>query len=154
LRGALWLGERFRDLPLASIREVVHPKREGVPPVGERLVRGLELCYGSADRCAVSLVLATQITATLVRSPAHPWPFDPEPGTLVFAERQPGVGYTIRDGAYLTPRPPDARNGAASWLPRPEPGVGFLVRDGIYVTLVARDRAELIAAAEALAPIP
>jgi hypothetical protein len=154
LRGALWLGARFHDLPLASIREVVHPKREGAPPVGEHLVRGLELCYGSAQRCPVSLTLATHITATAFRSPAQPWPFDPEPGTLVLAERQPGVGYTIRDGAYLTPRLADARIDVEPVLPRPEPGVGFLVRDGIYVTLVARDRPELIAAAEALTPIP
>jgi hypothetical protein len=32
--------------------------------------------------------------------------------------------------------------------------MGFVVRDGLFVTLFARDRAELIAAAEALTPIP
>ena len=31
--------------------------------------------------------------------------------------------------------------------------LGYLIRDGVYVTLLARNRAELIAAAEALTPI-
>jgi hypothetical protein len=34
------------------------------------------------------------------------------------------------------------------------PGVGYLVRDGVWVTIQARSRDELIAAAEALGPIP
>jgi hypothetical protein len=59
------------------------------------------------------------------------------------------------------PHPMAARG--HGWQVIPPPGtlgladavaVGYLVRDGVYITLQARNREEVIAAAEALAPIP
>ncbi|MCI0636203.1 MAG: hypothetical protein L0206_20160, partial [Actinobacteria bacterium] len=57
LRGALWLGERFRDLPLASIRETRY-ENQAPPGIFPRHGRALELCYGSSEPCTVSVVLA------------------------------------------------------------------------------------------------
>jgi hypothetical protein len=117
LRGALWLGESFQGLALASIQVIGWQKPEWMIPIGERIVPALELCYGTGETCAVSLTQATQPRP--LSPPGQAWPFDPPPDTLAFG-----------------------------------PGMGFVVRDGLFVTLFARDRAELIAAAEALTPIP
>jgi hypothetical protein len=98
LNGALWLGERFRDLPLASITEFM--RETGVPKgILPQSVRGLDLCYGSGDPCAVSVTLATRW---------HPMtghgqmaPYDPPRGTLAFGDKS-GVGFVLRDGVYVT----------------------------------------------------
>ena len=99
LRGALWLGERFRDLPLASIRETRY-ENQAPPGIFPRHARALELCYGSGEPCALSLVL-TNGSGNNLASRGHLWPFDPPPGTLALGDR-PGVGFTISDGVYVT----------------------------------------------------
>lgn len=97
LRGALWLGERFRDLPLASIREA---RYENEAPKGffPRSARALELCYGSREPCAVSMTQAT--TGYHLAARGHAWPFEPPPGTLAFGD-EPGIGFVIRNGVYV-----------------------------------------------------
>lgn len=117
LQNALWLGERFGDLTLASILEVSWPTAK-LGPSGEP-VRALELCYGSGERCAVALTQATEPHP--MAAGGHGWGVKPPPGMLAFAD---------------------------------VPGLGYVIRNGVYVTLRGRSRGELIAAAEALTPIP
>jgi hypothetical protein len=98
LEGALWLGEQFRGLPLASIRE--RDRATGVPEgFFPKSVRTLELCYGAEDRCAVSVILAT--LPHRLGAGGHRWPFVPPRGTLAF-EGKPGVGFMTRRGVYAT----------------------------------------------------
>jgi hypothetical protein len=116
LQNALWLGERFGNLTLASIREVSWLTSK-LDPLGG--VRALELCYGSGERCAVSVTETTEPYPPAAGG--HGWGVRPPPGVLALAD---------------------------------EPGLGYVIRNGVYVTLLARSRGELIAAAEALTPIP
>jgi hypothetical protein len=98
LDGALWLGEQFRGLPLASIREA--NRATGVPEgFFPKRVRALELCYGAGEPCAVSVMLAT--LPHRLGSAGHTWPFTPPAGTLAFGD-EPGVGFMTRNGVYAT----------------------------------------------------
>ena len=119
LENALWLGERFGKVPLSSIRESeISWSTTKLDPLGES-VRALELCYGSGERCAVSL---TETTEPYPKAAGrHGWDVRPPPGLLALAD---------------------------------EPGLGYVIRNGVYVTLLAPSRGELIAAAEALTPVP
>ena len=92
LKNAVWLGERFGDLTLASIREVSWSS-------AWEPVRALELCYGSGERCAVSLTQATEPHP--MAAGGHGWGVRPPPGLLAFGEG-PGLGYLIRNGVYVT----------------------------------------------------
>ena len=94
LQNAVWLGERFGDLALASIREVSWPS-----PDGSSFARALELCYGSPKRCPVSLTLANEPHP--MAAGGHGWGVRPPPGLLAFAEVS-GLGYLIRNGVYVT----------------------------------------------------
>jgi hypothetical protein len=95
LEDAVWLGERFGGVGLASIREVSWPS---AMPSGEP-VRALELCYGPGERCAVSLTEATQPHP--MAAGGRGWGVRPPPGVLAFG-KVPGLGYLIRDGVYVT----------------------------------------------------
>jgi hypothetical protein len=117
LPGAAWLGESFQDLSLRSIRELRYETGTTGPPFES--LPGLELCYGTAAPCAVTVAETTKPHPMAGRG--HGWQVKPPPGTLAFTESE---------------------------------GIGYVVRDGVYVTLQARSRDELIAAAEALRPIP
>jgi hypothetical protein len=98
LKGALWLGQQFRALPLASIHEFT--RETGVPEgFFPKSVRGLDLCYGSGDSCVVSVTLATGWHGLTSRG--HMAPYDPPPGTLAFGD-EPGVGFVNRDGVHVT----------------------------------------------------
>lgn len=98
LENALWLGERFGKVPLSSIREAeVSWSTTKLDPLGESL-RALELCYGSGERCAVSL---TETTEPYPKAAAgHGWEVRPPPGLLALAD-EPGLGYVIRNGVYV-----------------------------------------------------
>jgi hypothetical protein len=99
LQNAVWLGERFGDLPLASIREVSWETGPTLGPPSEEPVRALELCYGSPERCPVSLTQATERRSGA--AVGHGWPVEPPPGRLAFSE-VPGLGYVVRNGVYIT----------------------------------------------------
>ena len=62
-------------------------------------MRALELCYGSGERCAVSLTEATEPHQMAARG--RGWGVRPPPGLLAFGE-EPGLGYLIRNGVYVT----------------------------------------------------
>ncbi|HEX2346696.1 MAG TPA: hypothetical protein VHI12_08930 [Gaiellaceae bacterium] len=98
LRGALWLGERFRNLPLASIYEARY-ENQAPPGIFPRHGRALELCYGSGEPCAVSLV-QTNGSGRGLAARGHAWPYEPPPGTLALGDG-PGVGFVIHDGVYV-----------------------------------------------------
>ncbi|MGH7341720.1 MAG: hypothetical protein ACREKH_14605, partial [Candidatus Rokuibacteriota bacterium] len=97
-RRALWLGERFRTLLLASIHETRY-ENQAPPGIFPRHGRALELCYGSGEPCAVSLV-QTNGSGRGLCARGHLWPFEPPPGTLALGDR-PGVGFVIHDGVYV-----------------------------------------------------
>jgi hypothetical protein len=97
LQNALWLGERFGELKLASIREVKW-RTSWFDPSGED-GRALELCYASGERCAVSLTEATKPHP--MAAGGRGWGVRPPPALLAFGE-EPGLGYLIRDGVYVT----------------------------------------------------
>lgn len=98
LNGALWLGDRFRDIPLASIREFT--QETGAPKgILPQFVRGLDLCYGSDGSCSVSVTLATRWHP--LTSHGDMAPFDPPIGTLAFGHK-PGFGFLIRDDVHVT----------------------------------------------------
>jgi hypothetical protein len=92
LKNAVWLGDRFGELALASIREVSWPG-------AREPVRALELCYGSGERCAVSLTQATEPHP--MAAGGRGWGVRPPPGLLAFGDA-PGLGYVIRNGVYVT----------------------------------------------------
>ena len=99
LRNAVWLGERFKDTSLQSIREM---RYETGPWVDGRAVRsspGLERCYGSGAACPVTVVQTTEPNQMSGRG--HGWHVVPPPGTLAFAEGV-NAGYLVRDGVYVT----------------------------------------------------
>jgi hypothetical protein len=96
---ALWLGGQFQDLALSSIREVRYetgPWTQGRPSAS---VPGLELCYGSAERCVLTLAQTSEPHPMAGRG--HGWRVTPPPGTLGLAHGVP-VGYLARDGVYVT----------------------------------------------------
>jgi hypothetical protein len=97
LRNAVWLGERFGALRLASIREVSWPSGRLEPSA--KPVRALELCYGPGERCAVSLTQATEPHP--MAAGGRGWGVRPPPGLLTFGDA-PGLGYVIRNGVYVT----------------------------------------------------
>lgn len=99
LENALWLGERFGKVPLSSIREAeIRWSTTKLDPLGES-ARALELCYGSGERCAVSLTETTEPYP--MAAGRHGWDVRPPPGLLALAD-EPGLGYVIRDGVYVT----------------------------------------------------
>ena len=99
LENALWLGERFGKVPLSSIREAeVSWSTTKLDPLGESL-RALELCYGSGERCAVSLTETTELHE--MAAGGRGWGVRPPPGLLAFGKER-GLGYLIRNGVYVT----------------------------------------------------
>jgi hypothetical protein len=98
LENALWLGERFGKVPLSSIREAeISWSTTKLDPLGESM-RALELCYGSGERCAVSLTETTEPYP--MAAGGHGWDVRPPPGLLALAD-EPGLGYVIRNGVYV-----------------------------------------------------
>lgn len=98
LRNALWLGKRFGEFPLSSIREVswttVHLQ---APP---EVHRALELCYGQGERCAVSMTEATGPGAA--GGQARVIAASRETLGLALADKPGGLGYVFRDGVWVT----------------------------------------------------
>ena len=93
LKNAVWLGERFGELALASIREVSWPSPDGRARAGARALLRV------AEDVPVSLTQANE---------PHPMAAGgygrgvrPPPGLLAFAEVS-GLGYLIRNGVYVT----------------------------------------------------
>lgn len=96
---ALWLGEQFQDLALSSIREVRYetgPWTQGRPSAS---LPGLELCYGYAARCQLTVAQTSEPHPMAGRG--HGWRVTPPPGMLGFADGVP-VGYLVRNGVYVT----------------------------------------------------
>jgi hypothetical protein len=94
LHNAQWLGERFGELTLASIREVGW---EAPGFNGPQTVRALELCYGPSEPCAVSMTEAEEPRG----GDGEPWAIQPPEGTVSLGNA-PGLGYVIRDGVFVT----------------------------------------------------
>ena len=61
-------------------------------------MRALELCYGSGERCAVSVTETTEPYP--LAAGGHGWDVRPPPGLLALAD-EPGLGYVIRNGVYV-----------------------------------------------------
>jgi hypothetical protein len=97
LPGAAWLGETLGELSLRSIRELRYETGTSGPPFES--LPGLELCYGAAAPCAVTVMQTTKPHPMSGRG--HGWKLTPPPGTLAFTESE-GIGFVFRDGLYIT----------------------------------------------------
>lgn len=99
LPNAVWLGKRFEDAPVDSIREMRYETGPWVDDRPARSVPGLELCYGSGQPCSVTVAETTEPHPMSGRG--HSWQVVPPPATLAFDERA-NIGYLVRAGVYVT----------------------------------------------------
>lgn len=121
---SLWLGDEFRGLPLAGIYEL--RAESGESPVVSDKQPALEVCYGTRlnNTSCTGPAVALLQTSTPIAWLGWETVVMPAKGTMIVREIQPGFVQ------------------------------GFVRKDGVYLSITASDERLLLAAAQALKPIP
>ncbi|MGH2921746.1 MAG: hypothetical protein ACRDKU_06760, partial [Gaiellaceae bacterium] len=129
----LWLGDQFRGLALAAMYEVRAEHGKGATVLDKQ--PGLEVCYGARlnnTSCTGPTGGQNYVGLMQTNTPIAwlGWELvvEPEEGTMVVLEQ----GRRIAPGTFL----------------------GFARKDGVYVRIGASDERLLLAAAQALKPMP
>ena len=133
----VWAGERVAGLPSRGLRVEGLARRYAGPPPRQEPTSGVSLLYGAgrAGRPAWTrpFLLIQQARA-------------PEPA-YGFLSGDLALDPLPREGVALVETRPDASGGAELWVARVRSG-------GLFVSASASSRAILVAALDALAPVP